>query len=1177
MNARLHAIGNTLAQRWCWSLLLTLMLIVLIYLAGPMVAINEHKILAGVSTRILVSGCLLLAWALIMLLLQRRDQRRQLSDEQRDDLHQEQQLKKQAKDELGIIKDRMQQALQVIRDSSFYGKRGDRFRYELPWYLLLGATGSGKTSLLEHSGVEFPVNEQKDSLTHDIGHTRYCDWYFANHAILIDSAGRFTEQQGSGPDADIWQGFLRQLKLRRRRRPLNGVLLTLDLDQLLQDSEADLERYARTIRERMQELHSKLTIGLPVYLVLTKTDRLPGFREFFDALSREERDQVMGITFKESTEGTQASVLKQEFEELLRRLNSQVLQRVHQERDVARRGQLLEFPMQLAGIGERLALFVELAFGKTRYHNASQLRGVYFTSAPELEPNLDEDTAAIGRNLGLPRHLLPTTGANRGLFIRRLLEEVIFPEAELAGLDKRYENKLKWRNRLAYATALAVLVLGGGLWANSFLYNTERQHEMAARLEQGHDIQRQLPSVAGLSETAPLLNTLLDASRVYPADDQLSWTEQLGLYQGTLLNQMSSQIYDQQLREQLLPRIRRQLEEQIAANLDNRNVLSNALRAYLMLNMQRHLDPDFLKEWVGMDWSYRYSGQGQLQQQLTDHFDHLLKIGFDPVKLDKKLLISARNELRTEPTAELVYRMLQEDPSLVNVADFTFASALTSYPRVFDYDDYRIPALYTRDGYQRVFLARGIGLVKDIVDNNWVLGDSTELSEFEIRRIYSEVEEMYFRDYTEHWNTALNQLQIKSSTSLAEASAQLQAMTTGSRPILEVLQAVRKHSLLLDNAPQVAETAGELSGKLAKKADPKMRKLVASGVESALAEADANSARQTLARQFHELNVLLPDGQTPAPALQNAMDALFAVQSRFNAVANAPDPGQAAYKLARQRMNGDVDELGRLRQAMDNLPSPASHWLLQVADQGWFLMLSSTHNYIQQQYAAELWRPYRNSIAGRYPFDQQAEQEVALGDFNAFFGKGGNVDGFYSNVLRPFVSGNRGRLYARQVDGQGLPLSGSFLRQMSQAHVIQQSFFSENDSQAQLQFKMEPLALSSSLLKSELKLDGSSLVYEHGPIIGKQFTWPGTASRNLASIALHNLAGNHVLSRQSTGTWSLFRLLDEFQVESQTGSNVLKASLNKEGLTAQYLIASRHSPNPLNRQTLVAFGLPAKL
>lgn len=1173
MKARLNALWNTLGQRWCWSLLLTLLLVLFIWLVGPLIAISEHKILSGIGTRVLVTGCLLLIWGLSLLLLQRRDQRRQLSDEQRSEQEYSQQMKQQAKEELGVLKDRLQDALQVIRNSSLYGKRGDRFRYELPWYLMLGATGSGKTSLLEHSGVEFPVNDHQDRLTQDIGQTRYCDWFYANNAILIDSAGRFTEQQGMGPDADVWRGFLQQLKLRRRRRPLNGIILTLDMDQLLHDSEPELEHYARTVRERMQELQNRLTVDLPVYLVLTKTDRLPGFSAFFDGLSREDRDQVMGVTFRENSDGTQPEVLRQEFEELLRRLNSQVLHRMHQERDVQRRATLLEFPLQLASINQRLALFVELAFAKTRYHKASHLRGIYFTSAPEVNPNLDTSTAAIGRNLGLPRHLLPTVGENRGLFIRRLLEEVIFPEAELASLDKGYEKKLLWRNRLAYAAMAGLLILGGGLWVNSFLYNTDRQQQLASQLEQGNELHQQLPARAELAESAPLLNRLRHANTVYPAQDQVAWLDQLGLYQGVPLNQMSQQIYDQQLREQMLPRIKRQLEEQITANLDNRNTLANALRAYLMLNMHRHLDSSFLQEWLAREWANRYRGQGRLQQELSEHFAHLLEIGFAPVALDNKVLISARNELRTEPTAELVYRMLQEDGSLVKVADFSFASVLTSYPRVFDYDDYRIPGLYTRQGYQQVFLARGIGLVKDIVDNNWVLGDSTELSKFEIKRIYGEVEEMYFRDYTEHWTTALNQLQVKPSNDLADASAQLQAITSGSRPLLTVLQALRQHSLLMDNLGELPPQADKLAAKVTSKLD----KALPDTVQAALKPADISPSHQALAQHFQHLNVLLPDGKTPAPALQNALDAVHALQGRLNAVANAPDPQQAAYRMARERMSGKGDELGRLRTAIDALPATTGNWLLQIADQSWHLLLADSQQYIQQQYAAELWRPYRNAIAGRYPFGKKTEQEVALGDFNAFFGQGGSVDSFYQKVLRPFVGGNRNRLYAKQLDGQGLPLSGYFLNQMSRAYSIQRAFFSENGRQAQLQFKLEPLALSSSLLKAELRVDGNSLVYEHGPILGKQFVWPGNASSNLASIALHNLSGSNVLNQQSTGNWSLFRLLDQFELTQHNGNNVLKATLHKDGFSAQYLIASRHSPNPLNRQTLIAFGLPGKI
>ncbi|MBU3825426.1 MAG: type VI secretion system membrane subunit TssM [Candidatus Oceanisphaera merdipullorum] len=1173
MKARFTACWNTLSQRWCWSLILTLVLILFIWLVGPLIAISEHKILAGIGTRFLVSGCLLLIWGMSLLLLQKRDQRRQLSDEQRTDEEYGQQIKQQIKEELGVLKDRLQEALQVIRNSSLYGKRGDRFRYELPWYLILGATGSGKTSLLEHSGVEFPINDHQDRLTQDVGQTRYCDWFYANNAILIDSAGRFTEQEGMSVDAGVWQGFLQQLKLRRRRRPLNGVILALDMDQLLHDSEPELEQYARTVRERMQELQNRLTLDLPVYVVLTKTDRLSGFTEFFETLSREDRDQVMGVTFRENSDGTQAAVLRQEFEELLRRLNSQVLQRMHQERDVQRRGHLLEFPLQLASIGQRLALFIELAFAKTRYHKASRVRGIYFTSAPEVNSHLDASTAAIGRNLALPRHLLPSVGETRGFFIRQLLEEVIFPESELASLDQGYEKKLQWRNRLAYASVAGLLMLGGGLWANSFLFNTGHQQQLASQLEQSQELHQKLPPTAELAESAPLLNSMRQAKQVYPASAQVPWLDQLGLYQGEPLNHMSQEIYNQQLRKQMLPRIKRQLEEQITANLDKRNTLSNSLRAYLMLSMHRHLDKTFLQDWLAQTWSVRYRGQGDLQRDLAEHFAHLLAIGFEPVTLNNQVLISARNELRTEPTAELVYRMLQEDGALVKVPDFSFASVLTSYPRVFEFDDYHIPGLYTRKGYQQVFLARGIGIVKDMVDNNWVLGDSNELTDHEIKRIYREVEEMYFRDYTEHWSSALTQLQIKPSEDIAGAGAQLQAITSSSQPLLTVLKTVRENSLLMDGLDDLAGQAGELAAKV----NPKLNQLATGAINSTLDTIEVSAAKQALAQHFQHLNVLLPDGGTPAPALQNALDAVHALHTRINGITNAPDPEQAAYGLARERMSGKSDELGRLRSAAEVLPATASQWLLQLVDQSWHLTLASSQAYIQQQYASDLWRPYRSSIAGRYPFGKQAEQEVALGDFNAFFAQGGRVDSFYKKVLSPFVGGNRNRLYVKQIDGQGLPLSGHFLNQMARAYFIQQAFFSENGNQAKLQFKLEPLALSSSLLKAELNVDGSSLVYEHGPILGKQFSWPSTASSNRASIALHNLSGENVLSQHSTGTWSLFRLLDQFEITDYDGNNVLKATLQKKGFNAQYLLASRHSPNPLNRQTLIAFGLPGKI
>lgn len=204
-------------------------------------------------------------------------------------------------------------------------------------------------------------------------------------------------------------------------------MVSIPVETLLSDDEMALDTLARQVRARLQEIQQTLHLDLPVYLVLSKADQLLGFDEFFDQLSREESDQVLGTSFGKEQNGTDVTVLRQAFEDLLRRLNSQVIMRIHQERDTLRRGRILDFPHQLGQIGERLCLFVELAFTGNRYQRASRLRGFYLTSAPHLAQQLDEDTAGIGANLGIASGLLPTLRNGRSRFIHHLLSQVIFP------------------------------------------------------------------------------------------------------------------------------------------------------------------------------------------------------------------------------------------------------------------------------------------------------------------------------------------------------------------------------------------------------------------------------------------------------------------------------------------------------------------------------------------------------------------------------------------------------------------------------------------------------------------------------------------------------------------------------------------------------------------------------
>ena len=116
------------------------------------------------------------------------------------------------------------------------------------------------------------------------------------------------------------------------------MLINLPVDLLLGENQQALENQARQIRQRLLEINRRLGMEVPVYLVLSKADLLLGFDEYFDNLSSDENDQVLGVSFRKDQDGTDLQVVRQQFQDLLQRLNSQVIMRLHQERDIGRRG-----------------------------------------------------------------------------------------------------------------------------------------------------------------------------------------------------------------------------------------------------------------------------------------------------------------------------------------------------------------------------------------------------------------------------------------------------------------------------------------------------------------------------------------------------------------------------------------------------------------------------------------------------------------------------------------------------------------------------------------------------------------------------------------------------------------------------------------------------------------------
>ncbi|MDO7927005.1 type VI secretion system membrane subunit TssM [Pseudomonas sp. KFB-139] len=1152
-------------RTWLWTLLSVLFLALCIWFVGPLLAVADHKFWESPTSRLLSVSLLFLLWGLSMVFVSWRSAagRKKLEADTAGQEHLRQQalIEKEHKELSGRFRD----ALRVIKLSSLYGGQGER----LPWYLLIGPAGSGKTSLLDFSGLEFPLNKTGRKLTRDTRGTASSDWYFADQAVIIDTPGRYLEQATPQVDASAWLTLLGLLRNRRRTCPVNGVLVTLPVDILLENDEVRLEMVAEAVRNRLDELYRKLHVDVPVYLVLTKADSLQGFDEFFDQLSREEGEQVLGATFGKDQRGSDSDVLKHEFEELLRRLGSQVIMRIHQEHDLQRRGRMLGFPDQFGLIGHRLCMFAEMAFAGSRYQRATQLRGFYLTCAPHLLASVQEASAEEGNSAPGNNKVLPGMHTGRARFIRYLLSRVIFPEAALAMMDKGERWRVDWARRGLYCAALMILALFGALWANGFATNHDRLESIRHLAQQWTQQRSALNTQADALAILKPLNLSHAAAQVFPAPEEVSLHEHSGLYQGEASNRVLMDAYQAELQNLLLPRVARTLEAQIQASMQDREQLLESLRAYLMLYLPQRRDQALLRDRMAADWALRYAGQAQEQNELNGHLERLLRESF-VYPVNDALVAQARQALRSESLATIVYRVLREQAR--NLGDYRLAQHIGTQASLLVGTQYPIPGFYTRRGYQQFFVTQGVGAINDILRDNWVLGDGTGLNGMELRSLMVELEQLYFRDYANHWSEAVGQVSLQPFDGPMQGATQVSGLISANSPLLQLLTQVRDNTQFAAAAETVVEAPAVA---------PKgvLNAVASAAVEpaAALLPVLPDTAKKSLQRRFEPLHRLLDEHNGPAADLLMVIQALNEVQLQLASLARSGQPELLAFEMARTRMSGQRDALSNLRNASTQLPQPVGGWFNGLAESTWSFVLGEAYRYINQRYRNELYSFYEQSLDKRYPFHAHSGSDVAINDFREFFKAQGLAERFFDSYMKPFVSGDPGHYRLRTIDGSGLPASRAYLDQMASVQTIRKSFFAENPDEPLVQFKLEPYTLDPAVSRAEFRLGNQMMEYRHGPIVPVSFKWPTDADDGRASLVLERMTERPIGIEKSTGPWSFFRLLDLMQVEYLKGRDVLVLKADVGGLRANYLLLGQRSANPFDVSVLRRFRMPAQL
>jgi len=351
-----------------------------------------------------------------------------------------------------------QAALDTLRKSHL--KKHGNPLYVLPWYLLLGESGTGKTTSLTSATLSSPLLE-KNSAAQPAA-TANCDWWFLDKAVIIDTAGRYAVPVHEERDKEEWRHFLRLLAKYRRREPVNGVVVTVAADRLQEAGDDALSELGRTLRRRIDELMTVLGARFPVYLLVTKCDLIQGFAEFAGQLPEKSLNQALGAINQDLT-ADPSRFLELAFSTICDRLRTLRLQLLLQPEAKHANPGLLLFPDQLFGLKERIAPFMEAAFGSNQYQETPILRGIYFSSGHHEGSTGGEETGPSGK---------------RGIFLHDFFE-LILPQDRWIFAPTR--SLLQWRRVTGNLGLVSWVTLGValcGLLTFSFAKNLSTIRQM---------------------------------------------------------------------------------------------------------------------------------------------------------------------------------------------------------------------------------------------------------------------------------------------------------------------------------------------------------------------------------------------------------------------------------------------------------------------------------------------------------------------------------------------------------------------------------------------------------------------------------------------------------------------------------------------------------------------------
>lgn len=1074
-----------------------------------------------------------------------------------------------ADQESAAVAARMSEALGSLKSSA--GGRRD-YLYSRPWYVIIGPPGAGKTTALLNSGLRFPFADQSFK---GVGGTRNLDFWFADEAALVDTAGRYTTQDSdASADTQGWKSFLSLLKRHRPLSPINGVIVALGVDELLKADRAGIDRHASMVRRRLVELRSTLEVAVPVYLLFTKADLLAGFVEFYDDLDVEGRRAVLGATLPEENTKPRTDDLVAQFDRLVAAQGERQAKRLFEEVDQSRRSLILGFPAQLGSLRNRFARFVEGAFIAGDQPSAT-LRGFYFTSGVQEGAPLDRILSGVAQ-------VYQDTGSSRGgssgrtYFLNRLLTEVVFKEAGLVEADPAARRRQAARMNLgmmgvAAAAALVLVAWGVSFVKNrSFLSALGESSAQAATLTQqtGIDLVEVRDTDPDLEQSLAVLRALRNLPQGYgeQAAGEPGLLRRFGLYQSSHADQ-AVEAYRDGLRRILLPRILMRLEQYMGANGGDPLALYQALKVYLMLGGQGPMDAGAVQSWVEGDWAneqFPGADRETTRKELGEHLAALLEdqeglaVSWPARKapLDGAVVASARAAVQTMSLGDRAYAVLKQKALGGEGAPWAASAAIGSgdaqaFANGEEVLQLTVPYFYTRQGYEKAYQAGLLTVAEDLKKDLWVLGSDQDTAgvQAQMGQVRSSVAALYARDYIAAWEKVSST--PKPANYFSDPAAR-GAFTKTPSPLKLLLLELRKNTTFSGGSSALKKMAGD--------------KLAASKLgqaASAVPGGGGVDAGVEIANYFKPLHDYVGDGKAPG-----ALDTFIA------AIKKAGDAATSAGMLSGSA-GGDAVQgqmamaMGEVASAAGGAPPQLQGFVAETASGGGAAVTKVAQGAIGDAYTQTVLPVCQQATQDKYPFFGTATADASLIDVQNVFAMNGTLDAFAQQRIVPLLDQSGPIWRWNASNPTAATLNPSSPDAFNKARELRDMLMGG------VTVKFEAKAFGGGVDAAELTVGSTSYRFNGAGAGERPVIWSAQGNVPQAAIKLF-AAGQPVANIETSGPWALFRLMDKARRDN-AGPQTILATFGQGAANAVFKVTLPSDKNPFSRGGVWSFRCPVAL